>query len=288
MIVTNIDVNDSGSGFGTSKPSIGFTGGGGTGASATVNDILLTSVEVTNAGFGYTSTDTPVTVTISTPGVGTTVGLGIYSVTATTGLGYTTNPSFIIDSPTIAPLTGAALTSVVGYGTDQNLLPGPGYGGTSFYYIDPIDSNTFRLSRDSSVTDYITLGYDVSSNPNAFIGGVVTSVSITGSGSGYEVGEVLTVVDSDLKSEFDDVVGAGFSFTVAGPLIESFQVSEILLLQSVGSSSTDANIVEYAGISNLENLGDYSADISGGSARLKFTPTYANNTVKIIRKGNEL
>ena len=150
------------------------------------------------------------------------------------------------------------------------------------------------MSNDSSVTDYINFGYDVSSNPNAFINGNVTSVSITNSGSGYEVGEVLTIDNSILKSEYDNSVGVGFSFTVANSLIESFQVSEILLLQSVGSASTDAYIVEYAGISNLENLGDYSADISGLNARLKFTPTYENNTIvvsygdKIIRDGSQI
>ena len=61
-----------------------------------------------------------------------------------------------------------------------------------------------------------------------------------------------------------------------------------MLLQSVGSASTDASVIEYAGIANLENLGDYSADISGGTARLKFTPVYSHNTVKLTRKGSEL
>ena len=294
MVIANIDVISPGSGFGTSKPSIGFTGGGGFGAVTTVTDILITSVEVTNSGFGYTTGDMPVTATIPTPGVGTTVGLGIYSVTATTGLGYTTNPSFTIDSPSISPLTGAALTSVVGYGTEFDLLPGPGYGGTTFYYIDPINSTTFRLTKDSSVTDYINFGYDVSLNPDAYIDGKVTSVSITNSGSGYEVGEILTIDDTVLKSVYDSSVGAGFSFTVANSLIESFQVSEVLLLQSVGSASSDAYVVEYAGISNLENLGDYSADISGLNARLKLTPTYAHNTViisygaKVSRDGSQI
>jgi hypothetical protein len=288
MIVTNIDVDDPGAGFGTSKPVIGFTGGGGSGAGATVTDIILTSVEVSNSGYGYTSADMPVTATVTTPGVGTTVGLGIYEVTATTGLGYVTNPSFTIDSPSIDPLVGAALTSVLGFSTANNLFSGPGYGGTTIYYIDPVDSNTFRLTKDSAVTDYIVFGYDISSNPDAYIGGVVSSVSITNSGSGYEVGETLVVDNTDLQSIYATTVGTGFSFTVAGPLIESFQVSDVMLLQSVGSASTEASVIEYAGIANLENLGDYGADISGSTARLKFTPTYAHNTVKLTRKGTEL
>ena len=288
MIVTNIDVDDPGAGFGTSKPVISFTGGGGSGAAATVTDVILTSVEVNNSGYGYTSADMPVTATVTTPGVGSTVGLGIYEVTATTGLGYITNPSFIIDSPSISPLVGAALTSVIGFSTANNLLSGPGYGGTTVYYIDPVDSNTFRLTRDFAGTDFIVLGYDISSNPDAYIGGNVTAVSITNSGSGYEIGETITIDNTDLQSIYEATVGTGFSFTVAGPLIESFQVSDVMLLQSVGSASTDASVIEYAGIANLENLGDYSADISGGTARLKFTPVYSHNTVKLTRKGSEL
>lgn len=289
MIVTNVFVDDVGSGFGTSKPGIAFTGGGGTNAAAVVDKITLTSIEVTNSGYGYTSSDMPVTAVIPTPGVGSTVGLGIDAVVATTGLGYTINPSFNIDSPSISPQIGAALTSSIGYDETFNLFSGPGYGGTSIYYIDPIDSNSFRVTKTPLGSDYVTLGFDVSSNPDFYIGGgSVTDVSITNSGSGYEIGETLTIGQNALNSEFDILVGAGFSFTVSGTLIQSFQVSDVMLLQSVGSASTDAYVVEYAGISNLEDLGEYSADINGQNVRLKFTPTYAHNTIKLTRERTEL
>lgn len=288
MIVTNIDVDDPGSGFGTSKPVVNFTGGGGSNAAATIDEVIITSIEVTNSGYGYTSADMPVEAVISTPGVASTVGLGIYQVISTTGLGYTTNPSFTIDSPTLSPQIGAALTSVIGYDSSYNLESGPGYGGTSVYYIDPINSTTFRLTKTSSGNDYITLGYDISSNPEFYIGGSVSSINITNSGSGYELGEVLTVESGVLNSEFDTIVGTGFSFTVGGTLIDSFQISDAILLHSVGSASTDAYVVEYAGISNLESLGEYSADISGATARLKFTPVYAHNIIKFTKKGTEL
>ncbi len=287
MIVTNISVDSSGAGFGTAKPSIGFTGGGGSGAAATVSNIRLTSIEVTQSGFGYTSADMPVTATVTTPGIGRTVGLGIYSVTARTGLGYTTNPGFTISSPTISPLTGAALTSVVGYGATYNLFSGPGYGGTTVYYVKPISSNTFRLTKDSAGINTIFLGYDLSANPNAYIGGSVSSVSLTNSGSGYVVGEVLTANNNLLKNQYAETVGTGFSFTTAGPLIQNYQISDVMVLQSVGSASTEANLVEYAGISNHDSLGDYSADIVGSSVRLKLTPTYAHNTIKLTRNGIE-
>ena len=288
MVVTNINVDNPSSGFGTEKPAIGFTGGGGSGAAATVANVLITSLEVKNSGYGYTTSDMPVTATISAAGVGNTVGLGIYSVTATTGLGYTRNPSFTISSPTISPLVGASLTSAIGYGSTYNLLAGPGYGGTTVYYIRPINSNSFRLTKDFAGTDAIFLGYSTSPTPVAYIGGNVSSISITNSGSGYQVGETLTVNNSSLKDQYTETVGTGFSFSIAGPLIQNFQVSDVMLLHSVGSASTDVNIVEYAGIANLENLGEYSADISGSNVRLKITPTYAHNTIKITRKGTDL
>ena len=289
MIVTNIDVDDPGSGFGTSKPIIQLIGGGGSGATAVVNDILLTSIEVTNSGYGYTSIDMPVEVTITTPGVGSTVGLGIYEIAATTGLGYTTNPSFVIDSPGISPFTEATLISSLGYDSTYNLLPGPGYGGTTAYYIDPIDSSTFRLTKDISLTDYITLGFNTSTNPTAYIGGAkVDSITIVNGGSGYEVGEILTIDTSVMESLYEGFDGDGFSFTVASPLIQSFQISDVIMLQSVGSASTEATLVEYAGIANLESLGEYDADIDNNNARLKFTPIYAHNTIKFTKTTTEL
>lgn len=288
MIVTDISVFSSGAGFGTSKPAIGFTGGGGVGASAQVGNILLTSIEINHSGFGYTSVDMPVTATVSIPGVANTVGLGVYEVMSTTGLGYTSNPSFTIDSPTISPLTGAALTSVIGFSSSFNLFPGPGYGGTFVYYLNPITSTTFSLTQDASGLTPISLGYDVTSLPNAYIGGSISSVFLTNSGSGYDFGDMITVNDNDLKNEYVNSVGTGFSFTVAEGLIESFQVSDVMLLQSIGAATTDAYIVEYAGIANLENLCDYSADVNGSTVRLKATPKYAHNTIILTRKGTEL
>ena len=280
MIVTNIDVTDVGSGFGTSKPAIGFTGGGGAGAAATVTNIEVTSIEVTSAGAGYTASDMPVTATFGSLGIGNTVALGVTSVSATTGLGYTVAPGFTIDAPTITPLTGAALTSGIGFGTEFNISPGPAYGGSGVYYIQTIDANSFRVATDPGLTDIIQLGYDISILTNAYIGGVIGTVTITEKGSGYADGDVLTANNTDLSSP----VGTGFTFTVNN-LIESYQVSDLLLLQSVGSATSEASVVEYAGIGNIENLGDYDADIFGLNARLKFTPNYAFNSIKISRKG---
>jgi hypothetical protein len=55
------------------------------------------------------------------------------------------------------------------------------------------------------------------------------------------------------------------------------------MLQTVGSATTEVHIIEYAGVSNQESLGEYSTDISGTDARLKFTSTHANNTIKLAK-----
>lgn len=114
------------------------------------------------------------------------------------------------------------------------------------------------------------------------------SITIVNGGSGYEVGEILTIDTSVMESLYEGFVGAGFSFTVASPLIQSFQISDVIMLQSVGSASTEATLVEYAGIANLESLGEYDADIDNNNARLKFTPIYAHNTIKFTKTTTEL
>jgi len=152
----------------------------------------------------------------------------------------------------------------LGTGSVSGISSGLGYSPGSYENVILISSGIGTGSEAS-----ITVG----------AGGSISSVTITNSGSGYQIGEVLTI---------HEPVGTGFSFTVAGPLIESFQISDVIMLQSVGSASTAASIVEYAGIANTENLGDYSADINGSNARLKFTPIYAHNTIKLNRVGTEL
>ena len=55
-----------------------------------------------------------------------------------------------------------------------------------------------------------------------------------------------------------------------------------MILQSVGSAVTSCDFIEYASLANNEILGNLNADISGSNARLLVTPTYKNNTIKIV------
>ena len=56
-----------------------------------------------------------------------------------------------------------------------------------------------------------------------------------------------------------------------------------MILQSVGSANTTCDYVEYASLANNDILGTFGSDISGANARLLFSPTYRNNTIKIVR-----
>jgi hypothetical protein len=58
-----------------------------------------------------------------------------------------------------------------------------------------------------------------------------------------------------------------------------------MIMQSVGSAATACDYIEYASLANSEILASFRADISGANARLLVTPTYRNNTLKVIRSG---
>lgn len=59
----------------------------------------------------------------------------------------------------------------------------------------------------------------------------------------------------------------------------TFQSSEILVMQD-GSSSY---LTEYAIVRTGSSLGTFASDISGGNARLLFTPSVANSTIKFSK-----
>jgi hypothetical protein len=286
MVVTDVPVNNSGSGSTTviSNSDIVFSpvGGIGTGAVATVNTIIPTNVVMTNVGSGYTSADLPVTATFSNPSIGATVSLGVQSISLlTTGIGYTVFPSITFASPTLGiGSTATASSTKLGYDL-TTLFPGPGLGvTTAVYYIQPVTNNTFVISQTKNGQP-ITLGYTVKSTTRVSVGGSVTSVNITGSGSGYESNNTLTALNLD--SPRPDVnVGAGFSFQVNNT-VNNFQVSDLLVLQTADTGNPASYVVESSGIADVIDLGDFTSDISGSNSRLRFTPNYSFNTIKYYR-----
>ena len=286
MIVTNVNVLNTGSGSTTTITSsdiiISPVSGVGTGASAQVSKIIPTNVLVTNVGSGYTASDLPVTATFSNPSITAQVGLGVESISLiTTGIGYTVLPSITFGSPTLG-IGSTAIASSTQLGYDQTALyNGPGFGMTeAVYYINPLSTTTFSVS-SSSGGSIISLGYNIPTSTVASIGGTVSNVNITFPGSNYNADDILTSSNFD-STRIDTNVGTGFSFRV-NQTVNNFQLSDLILLQTANSGTSNAYVIESSGISDIINLGDFSADISGSNARLIFNPVFPNNTIKYYR-----
>ena len=285
--ITQIRISNPGIGYTTNIPAISFTSPSlapGAGVGAAVSTILVTNVYVTNPGSGYTATDlaaSPIA-TFNPVGTSATVGFGVSTISLVNlGIGYTTAAAAVVtfSAPNIGIGTTARATASLGF---PGILPGPGVtttGSTQIYYAIPRTSNSLGISTGVGIgtltgTD---VGDDlfVSNAPVASIGGSITNVSIVSPGSGYTATSRLTATNFDGAN-----VGTGFTF-ISSVVVNNYQFSDVMILQSVGSAVTSCDYIEFATIANNEILGSFNADISGSNARLVFTPTYRNNTIKI-------
>jgi len=287
MTVSDVVVNNIGSGsttgISTSDIIVSPIGGIGTGAVMAASLIVPTNVVITNVGSGYTIGNIPVTATFSNPSIAATVGLGVETISITSsGIGYTILPTLTFSSPTLGiGSTADGSSNKLGY--DQTaLFNGPGLANTTaVYYVQPLSANTFGISTISS-GPRITLGYGVTPpTTRASIGGTVNNVNITFGGSGYVVDDIITASNFE-SPKLDTNVGTGFSFRV-NSTVNAFQISDLLVLQTASGGNPNAFVVESSGISDASDLGEFSADISGGNTRLRFTPVYANNQIKFFK-----
>ena len=271
----------------TISPGIGYSDSIPTisGVGAAVSTIIVTNVYITNPGSGYTATDLAAIPIIAFNPVGTsaTVGFGVSTVSLTSlGIGYVSAGAAAItfSSPTVGIASTATATAALGY---PGILPGPGVnttGSTQIYYAIPRTTFSIGISTGVGVGTLTStdVGDDVFTTniPVASIGGAVSAVLVISPGSGYTATSKLSA------SNFDGAnVGTGFTFTTS-TVVSNYQISEVLLIQSVGSAVTTCDFVEIGGIANNENLGEFDSDISGINGRLKFNPTYRNNTIKIV------
>jgi hypothetical protein len=138
--VIAVNVTNGGTGY-TSAPNVTFTGGGGSGVSATaVISGMVTGVTISNGGTGYTSAPA---VTFSAPSSGGTVATGtanviskVASVSVTNaGTGYTTAPTVAIAGGGGSGATGTARLKVNSVSLGN---AGTGYNASFF--------NTFTFS----------------------------------------------------------------------------------------------------------------------------------------------
>jgi hypothetical protein len=285
--ITGLVVTNPGIGYSGSIPSVTITSPAnnfGSGAAAVVSNVIVTNVYITNPGSGYTAADLaslPIA-TFSPTGTAATVGFGVSTILLTNqGVGYTSiaGATVTIGNPNIS--TGTTATAIASLGF-AGILPGPGVnttGETRVYYVASVSANSIGISTGIGIGTLTSS--DVADNlfssdpPVANIGGRVSQVLVVSPGSGYTSTSVLTA------SAFDGVnIGTGFSFTT-NKIVNNYQFSDVMILQSVGSASTTCDFMEYGTIANQEILGTFSSDISGNNARLLFTPTYRNNTIKV-------
>jgi hypothetical protein len=286
LTVSNVSVNNIGSGATTTIQSsdiiLSPINSIGSGAVLAVNEIVPTNALMTSVGSGYTSIDLPVVATFSNTSILSDVSLGVETISITsTGIGYTQLPSLTFASPTLG-IGSTATGSSTKLGYDQiTLNNGPGFGGLeSVYYIKPLSSNTFSVSLTSG-GDVIPFGYTIPTNTTVSVGGIVSNVSITYAGSNYEVNDIITATNFD-SSRIDTNTGSGFSFTVS-KVVDNFQISDLLLLQTADSGNTFAYVVENSGLADVVNLGNFTADIDGDNARLIFNPVFPDNELKYFR-----
>ena len=163
-------------------------------------------------------------------------------------------------------------------------IPNSGFTGFAVtsgnvYYALGTGSTTFTLFNNASGTSQVTgIGtttFTGVGNTMTKAGGV-TSVVIVSPGSGYVTGNTLSATLG--------TIGSGFSFP-ASTVVRNYQSTDVMIMQSVGSAATACDYIEYASLANSEILASFRADISGANARLLVTPTYRNNTLKVIRSG---
>ncbi|MFA4836089.1 MAG: hypothetical protein WC749_08495 [Dehalococcoidia bacterium] len=253
-----ITITNGGSGY-TSAPTVGFSDGGGSGATATASRSTgnVTGITLTNGGSGYTSTPT---VTLTGGGgsgavaTATLAPAAVGSITMTNGgSGYTSAPTVAISggggsgaaaTATLVPTTVGNLTLTSG-GSGYTSAPtvgfsgGGGSGATATATIRSVVNSVTVIDGGSSYTSAPFIGFSGGSGSGAtatasLAAGAVASVTVTSGGFSYNSAPTVTIS------------GGGGSGATATATIHHHHV-EAVTVTSGGSGYTSAPTVSFSG-----------------------------------------
>ncbi|HKI38793.1 MAG TPA: proprotein convertase P-domain-containing protein, partial [Gemmataceae bacterium] len=171
-LVTAVTITNSGSGY-TSAPTVVFTGGGGVGAigAATIAGGKVTGVTVTSGGVGYTSTPAQTIPAAGTLNVPLTITDSLQVNDLSVGLDITQ-----------ANVSALAVTLIAPDGTQVQLVPAGTLSG----------ANLTAAIFDDFASTLITAGTAPYSGLFRPVPPVLAA-AISAGGSGYKVGDILTV-----------------------------------------------------------------------------------------------
>ena len=285
--VGQISVSAGGTGYVTGDV---LTASGGSGLQVSVGSTgasgNITALTLSSAGTGYTGYYNPTT------GTGTT-SLSLLGGTGFNAVGLATIFDGVITSSTLLQ------------------QPTTGTGGTVFYSGSNYSTASVLSITRSDLTNTITtitgsVGVSTFTSLTAHGIGVSDVVRVSSTSNGLTAGTDYYVVSVPSTTTFTlgTSVGVGTTFTTGSSLSigffrnsardggqvtytnaitgvsTNFQASDLMVLQN----GTTADFIEYATIANSDILGTFASDISGSNARLLFTPTYPDNTIKVARQ----